>query len=94
MEGGTGIILRRGDATAGAILVVALERGIATAVLERSLGADGYAVRPTGPADPADGAALDAYLDRRRRSDPDLWIVELEGDGGLGERIAREVLGG
>ena len=89
-EGGHGMILHRGDPDAGAVMVATLCRGDATGLFERTLGATGYAVAPVGPADAADQPD---YLARRRRADPDLWVVELEGNGGLPERLAREVLG-
>ncbi len=90
-EGGQGMILHRGDAQAGAILIVTMARGQVTGALERLPTAAGYAPGATGPADPA---ALDAWLARRRAADPDLWVVELEGDGDLPVRIACDVLGG
>ncbi|MEH3107808.1 MAG: DUF1491 family protein [Sphingomonas fennica] len=88
-EGGQGTILHRGDAQAGAILIVTMARGSVTGVLERTLGADGYALGRSGPADPT---TLDGWLERRRLADPDLWVVELEGDGESPQRVARDVM--
>ena len=57
----------------------------------RARGHDGYAWRRTGPDDLAAPGAMADYVTRRRRSDPDLWVVELDAaDAGA---IAREVLG-
>jgi hypothetical protein len=76
--GGFGAVLAKGDATAGAILLVMAERGTRTALLERLLQPDGhYAWQQSGPAD-ADEADFGAWLARRRRTDPDLWVVELD----------------
>lgn len=76
--GGFGAVLAKGDATAGAVLLVLAERGQRTGLLERLLQPDGaYAWRPSGPA-AADEADVAAWLARRRRSDPDLWLVELD----------------
>lgn len=88
-EGGQGTILQRGDAQAGAILIVTMARGRVTGVLERTLGAAGYAL---GPGGPADLTTLDGWLERRRRADPDLWVVELEGDADLPRRVAHDVM--
>ena len=74
-EGGHAMVLARGDATAGAILLMLADRGVPAALLERIPGADGYGWRDSGPAEASD---RDDYLARRRRSDPDLWIVELD----------------
>jgi hypothetical protein len=38
--------------------------------------------RPTVRQDLAEAAMLQAYLDRRKQQDPDLWIVELDVAGG------------
>ncbi len=85
--GGFAAILAKGDAQAGAVLVVALERGGAARVWERGIGADG---RPglieSTPADDVDG-----YWHRRRQRDPDLWVVEL--DIADSERFAAETIG-
>ena len=78
--GGNGTVLARGDATAGAILLVIAERGIAQRLLERALAPDGnYAWVAAGPKTMEDPATLAEYLARRRRTDPDLWVVELDG---------------
>jgi hypothetical protein len=74
--GGTGMVLAKGDATAGALLIQLAERGVPGPLLERRLDTEGaYRWSPTGPDDP--GQRGD-YLARRRRSDPDLWVIELD----------------
>lgn len=88
-EGGFGAVLARGDATAGAVLVILAERGIRTALLERLLQPDGgYAWRESGGGG-ADEAAFRTLVERRRRNDPDLWLVEL--DVASAERFAAEM---
>lgn len=74
--GGSAMVLARGDATAGALLIQLAERGVAGPLLEHTLDSRGrYAWTPTGPEEA--GARAD-YIARRRRSDPDLWVVELD----------------
>jgi len=86
-SGGSAMVLARGDATSGAILVVTLDRGRNPRFHERGLGTAGLVV--SGPAD-ADESAASEYWQRRRRSDPDLWVVEL--DIADGERFAAETI--
>jgi hypothetical protein len=75
--GGNATVLAKGDATAGALLIQLADRGVAGPLLERTLDSKGdYAWTPTGPGD-AEGRA--DYIARRRRSDPDLWVIELDG---------------
>ena len=77
-QGGFGAVLGKGDATAGAILLILAERGVRSRLLERLLRPDGrYAWGEAGPA-AADEADFAAWCARRRRSDPDLWLVELD----------------
>lgn len=84
--GGNGMVLARGDATAGALLIQLAERGIAGDLLERTLNAQGaYGWTPVGPADDERGD----YIARRRRSDPDLWVIELDVANGLA--LVREI---
>lgn len=87
--GGAAMVLARGQAESGAILLICLERGVFQAVRERVLGIDGqYDWVVVGP-DAATG--VDAYLDRRRTRDPDLWLIEL--DIAQAERFAAEMTG-
>jgi hypothetical protein len=88
--GGSAMVLARGDATAGAVLVVVLESAEAS-VWERSLGPDGHStLRRTGPDESTEQAVTD-YWQRRRARDPDLWVVELSVAGA--ERFAAETMG-
>ncbi|MFL6845287.1 MAG: DUF1491 family protein [Allosphingosinicella sp.] len=85
-EGGFGTVLAKGDATAGSILVVLLERGGQARLFERLLQPDGRYQWRKSPADPAEVPALVA---RQRRFDPDLWVLEL--DIPSAERFAAEM---
>ena len=77
-EGGFGAVLAKGDATAGAVLVLVAERGVRILLLERLLQPDGtYAWRDNGRAG-SDDAEFRELIERRRRYDPDLWLVELD----------------
>lgn len=90
--GGAAMVLARGDATAGAVLIVIADRGVTQAVLERTLDDRGrYRWTETGPGQPDLQSALGDYIARRHRADPDLWVVEL--DGPDARRIADEVAG-
>jgi hypothetical protein len=71
--GGFGTVIARGDATAGSIAIIARDRGDSV-LLEPALAADGrYAWREVAAAD-----AIDSWIERARRRDPDLWIIELD----------------
>ena len=88
-EGGFGAVLAKGDATAGAIAVILAERGVRARFLERQLQPDGnYAWQASARALASD-ADFQALLDRRRKYDPDLWILEL--DVASAERFAAEM---
>lgn len=89
--GGGAMVLAKGDATAGAILLLLVERGANPRFVERGLGPDGNpALIPAGPRELADEAEVTAYWRRRRNSDSDLWVVEL--DIADGERFAAETI--
>ncbi len=78
-EGGNAVVVAKGDATAGSILLICLHKGVRTAFCERLLGSAGsYEWADTGPAPGADPDSVAAWLERRRARDPDLWIVELD----------------
>lgn len=76
-EGGFAMVLAKGDPTSGVILIQTAERGVETGLFERipDYEKGGYRLIPCGGADPA---ARADYLDRRRKNDRDLWIIELD----------------
>lgn len=88
-EGGFGAVLAKGDPTAGAVAIVLAERGRKMGILERMLGPKGdYAWQLTSQGLESE-ADYTKFLDRRRKFDPDLWILEL--DVASAERFAAEI---
>lgn len=89
--GGLGTVLARGDPDSGMVLIVAADRGGGHRLLERGFTAEGRpALVSTGPKD-ATADAVTEYWTRRRRADPDLWVIEL--DIADAERLAAETIG-
>jgi hypothetical protein len=72
-------VLARGDDDAGAILLKFNGRDTGCLVLSQARGRDGelFWMKATGPAAVAEAYA-DAYIERQRRRDPDLWVLEIE----------------
>lgn len=90
-EGGFATVLARGDRDSGVILLACSERGALPFFLERGLGPNGKAqLLRTGPQDVSDADAANAYWQRRRSRDPDLWVIELDIAGS--ERFAATTL--
>lgn len=77
LEGIPAFVTRRGDATAGAVLVkTASMDGTATAhqrVTDPMTGTRRWEVLAAGPE-----ADVDATITRQRGFDPDLWVIEIE----------------
>lgn len=89
--GGVATVLAKGDSTAGAILICCCARGEYRLLLERTAAADGeYRWARSGPGDGGRSAGIDEYLARRRRTDPDLWLIEVDIAGV--ERFAAEMI--
>jgi hypothetical protein len=82
-------VLAKGDATAGAILFITQDRGENARAYERGIGATGATeLLPVGPQ--GDSQAVADYWMRRRKGDPDLWVVEV--DIAQGERFVAETM--
>ena len=89
--GGIGTLLARGDAQAGAILVVTLEKGANPRIFERGIGPEGAVeLIQVGPQEPDNQREIAEYWQRRRARDPDLWVIEL--DIAQAKRFAAETI--
>ena len=89
-EGGFGAVLAKGDATAGSILVILLEKGVNPRLFERLLQPDGrYAWRESGNQRIENPTEVPGFIARLRRFDPDSWLIEL--DIPSAERFAAEM---
>src|ERR1700730_17056671 len=77
-SGRPGMVLRKGDADAGGVLVVLHGReGMCVLSQVRGAGGEVAWMRGTGAA-PVDQEAANAYVARQVRFDPDLWVLEFE----------------
>ncbi|HST36903.1 MAG TPA: DUF1491 family protein [Allosphingosinicella sp.] len=88
-EGGFGVVIAKGDASAGAIAVILAEKGKKACFLERLLQPDGAYAWQASRQGVEDEGEFRAFLERRRAVDPDLWILEL--DIASAERFAAEM---
>ncbi len=78
LAGAFAMILRKGDARGGAVLVKTVDRKTGVAQLwSQATRADGQSVwmQPKPDALESD---LDAHIERAARIDPDIWVVEVE----------------
>ncbi len=88
--GGFGVVLARGDAQGGTILIVIARPGAPERVVERGPGpADEAVLIDSTPTAGTDGGVAD-YWRRRRSRDPDLWVIELDVAGA--EQLVAETL--
>ncbi len=73
------VVVRRGDATAGGILLKVNGLDGRASLLTPSAGLDGERlwVRVTGP-DPVPEADADQRVAKAVQRDPDLWVIEME----------------
>lgn len=82
LDGASATIVRKGDATGGAVLVRTWDPRVREArlyALAQGSGGESVWMQPLAGAVETD---LDAYAMRASRRDPDLWIVEIEAPDG------------
>jgi hypothetical protein len=77
-DGRYGVVIRKGDADAGGVLVV-LRAAAGLMVLTQIRDATGEPawLRGTGEL-PVDEASADAYIAKQVKYDSDLWVIEFE----------------
>lgn len=88
-QGGFGAVLVKGDPTSGAIAVILAEKGRNARYLERLLQPDGSYSWQSSRQEIDNAQEFQKFLARRRKFDPDLWILEL--DIPSAERFAAEM---
>ena len=78
LGGAFAVVVRKGDARAGAVLVKVLNRSKGTARLySEATRMDGERIWMQ-PVPSTDERELDAYVERTARVDPDIWVVEID----------------
>ncbi|HVR90067.1 MAG TPA: DUF1491 family protein [Novosphingobium sp.] len=84
--GGFAMVLEKGEREGGTILVVLLENGANPRVYERMPSFETPRIWTISKTETIDNKSeFGEYLARRKRQDPDLWIIEL--DVANGERL-------
>jgi hypothetical protein len=82
LEGAYATVIRKGDPKGGAVLVKALARRAEQARLyAEAIRGDGERIWMS-PVTATDEAALDAYIDRAIKFDPDVWVIEIDDRAG------------
>ncbi|WP_421993502.1 DUF1491 family protein [Qipengyuania sp.] len=77
--GGFGMVLQKGERDAGVILILTTHSGRNTRLWERMPQLDGSrAFVCTRDQDDENKIDFDDYVAKRRNSDPDCWVVELD----------------
>ncbi|MCO6389522.1 DUF1491 family protein [Aliihoeflea aestuarii] len=90
--GGYGAVIKRGASEAGAVFVIVRSR-FGTATLHAPRAQSDYAqARPddrmfSPVLTDVDDDAIEARLEKERRFDPDLWVIEIEADARLVEEL-------
>lgn len=89
--GGFAMIIQKGDPIGGVIMIQAMEKGQFRGFFERMTDLSGkQSMVACGPEIVSQDIEKSDYIARRRKSDPDLWLVEL--DVAAAERFAAETL--
>jgi len=78
LSGAHAFLVRRGQEDAGALFLKLSRLDGAFTVLNQARRGDGELVWTKPLGERADEAAVNAYLEKQLRFDPDLWILEIE----------------
>jgi len=83
VEGAAAMVVARGDATSGVVLVKVNSLDGLTRVFSPARAGDGSFQWLSGTGvEPVAEVEADAYIARQRKFDPDLWVVEIEDRAG------------
>lgn len=78
-QGGFGTVIHRGEQDAGTILILTMYRGDQVTLFERMPQLDGsrpfIAAKRENAENPRE---IDEYVAKRKRQDPDIWVIELD----------------
>lgn len=78
-NGGSAMVLSRGERDAGTVLIVTMNRGEAARLFERMPQLDGNRnFVSTRSQDTENPREFFEYLTRRQNQDPDIWILEVD----------------
>lgn len=77
------VVMHKGEATGGTVLLKVLQRDTGCRVLSQIRDIEGKLgwLSAMGEA-PVAEAEADAYIDRAVKRDPDLWVIEIESHDG------------
>ena len=92
-SGGFGTVVSTGERDAGTILVIFLQQGKNAWIYERMPCLDGTRKWACSKSyDPEKPFEFQDYIERRKRQDPDLWVVELDSQNP--EQFVSQLAGG
>jgi len=78
LSGAYATVVKKGDARAGTVIVKAYDTSNRTARLFSAVTGQDGEPQWLQPVTSDVESELDAYIERQRRYDPDLWVVEIE----------------
>ncbi len=78
-RGGSAAVITKGDPDAGNIMIICAEKGRIVSLRDHILDQTGrYVWMAIGPQDIENKKEIEIFLSRRRQSDPDMWVIELD----------------
>lgn len=78
-QGGFATVVHKGDSISGSILLLCIHARQDIRLFERIYDfSGGYKIISVAENSRGDEGEINAYITRRRQSDPDLWVVELD----------------